>query len=233
MLETLFKGIIIGMIVSAPLGPVGVLCLRETLYGGRKEGMLTGLGAMLSDVIYAGIVYMSVGMVLDFVVHYDAWLRLLGGVIIVGFAYYLYKQSDKPVKTAPTRRLSKKHGAGKVITAFLVTLSNPFIMLLMLPLYARFQLVQPSSVPGLNFATAMLGIGMGCMLWWMIFTYWVRRMATTVGERGLRWISITVAAILAIIGLFGLVSGIDTLRTGNKRSMQLMQLTEITTDVEA
>ena len=56
MLLTLLKGILIGMIVSAPLGPVGILCLRETLHGGRREGMLTGIGAMVSDVLYGFIV---------------------------------------------------------------------------------------------------------------------------------------------------------------------------------
>ena len=156
MLLTLLKGILIGMIVSAPLGPVGILCLRETLHGGRREGMLTGIGAMVSDVLYGFIVYLGVGLVLDFVVQYDALLRLIGGVIIVVFAVWVYRNSHNPVKTAPTQRLSKRHGARKMLTAFLVTISNPFIMLLMLPLYTRFHFVQSDGF-GLTFLIAMLG----------------------------------------------------------------------------
>ena len=109
MLLTLLKGILIGMIVSAPLGPVGILCLRETLHGGRREGMLTGIGAMVSDVLYGFIVYLGVGLVLDFVMQYDALLRLIGGIIILVFAVWVYRNSHNPVKTSPTQRLSKRH----------------------------------------------------------------------------------------------------------------------------
>lgn len=65
MIETLVKGIIIGIIISAPLGPVGALCLRETIYSGRQEGLLTGLGAMLSDVLYGCLVFLGVELVWD------------------------------------------------------------------------------------------------------------------------------------------------------------------------
>lgn len=198
------------MIISAPLGPVGILCLRETLFGGRREGLLTGLGAMISDVVYGFIVYWGVGLVLDLVIQYDAMLRILGGIIIMLFSYYMIRQSVRPREPKPTQRLSKLHGARKVLTAFAVTLSNPFIMLLILPLYTRFQFVQPSAYPVLEAAVAMLGIAAGCMLWWVFLTYWVRKLANTMGARGIKHISRAVALVLASIGLVGLITGINS-----------------------
>ncbi len=226
MLITLLKGIIIGTIVSAPLGPVGILCLRETLYGGRREGMLTGLGAMLSDVIYGFVVYLGVGMVLDFVVHYDATLRIVGGAIICAFSYYIFRQATRGVRTEPTKRLSKIHGARKVLTAFLVTLSNPFIMLLILPLYTRFQFVQPSSYPAAEISVAMVGIGLGCMLWWTFLTYWVRWMAKRMGDTGIRRISYTVASALCLLGIIGMITGVQSVVTGTKSSARLIEISE-------
>lgn len=211
MLITLIKGILIGMIISAPLGPVGVLCLRETIHGGRREGLLTGLGAMLSDVLYSFIVYLGVGLVLDFVLRYDAHLRVIGGIIIVAFAAHLYYKSRGKIKQTPTQRLSKIHGLRKALTAFFVTLANPFIMLLILPLYTRFQFVRETSTPGLELTIALVGIALGCMLWWYILTGIIRYVTSRTGDNSIHIVSRIIAIILGTIGLIGIYTGIEAL----------------------
>lgn len=227
MLITLLKGIIIGIIISAPLGPVGVLCLRETLHGGRREGLMTGVGATLSDVLYGLVVYLGVGMVLDFVIAYDAHLRLLGGLIIVGFALFLYQRSKKEIKQTPTVRFSKRHGLRKVAMAFLVTVTNPFIMLLILPLYTRFQFVRDTLTPGLELGTALLGLAMGCMLWWYILTFSVQALAARTGHAGVCIISTIIAAVLLILGVVGIYTGADSLIQGDSHPpSKLIQLRE-------
>lgn len=226
MLITLLKGIIIGVIISAPLGPVGVLCLRETLHGGRNEGLLTGLGATLSDILYGFVVYLGVGLVLDFVIQYDTILRLIGGVIILVFALILYRNAKQEVKQTPTRRLSKLHGTRKVLTAFLVTVANPFIMLLILPLYTRFQFVRETVTPILELIVALLGLGLGCMLWWYILTYVVRFLAERTGHGGIRIISRVIALILGVVGVIGIYTGAVALLKGEPSSSKLIQIQE-------
>lgn len=226
MLITLLKGIIIGAIISAPLGPVGVLCLRETLHGGRREGLLTGVGAMLSDVLYGFVVYLGVGLVLDFVIQYDTVLRLVGGIIILVFAFVLFTKSKVEIRQNPTRRLSKLHGTRKVLTAFFVTLANPFIMLLILPLYTRFSFVRESSTPGLELIIALLGIAIGCMLWWYILTTSVIRLVDRTGPRAVRIVSRIIALILGAIGVIGIYSGAETVVKGEERPSKLMQIQE-------
>lgn len=222
MLITLLKGILIGAAISAPLGPVGLLCIRETVYGSRQEGLLTGLGAMLSDVLYCYILYLGVGLILEFVAAYDLVFRILGGVIIFVFSYILYRNSSRPLRQEPTRRLSKKHGLRKVLTAFLVTLSNPFIMLLILPLYARTHFVQHTGDP-LHTFVAMSGIALGCMLWWYFLTHILTWLSKRTGDRSVKVISRSVALVLAVVGLVGVVSGsIDALH-GRNRSAQLLE----------
>lgn len=230
MFATLVKGIIIGAIISAPLGPVGVLCLRETLHGGQREGLLTGVGAMLSDVLYGFVVYLGVGLVLDFVIRYDSLLRLIGGLIILIFAVVLFTKAKVEIRETPTRRLSKIHGMRKVLTAFFVTLANPFIMLLILPLYTRFSFVQASPTPGWELAVALVGLALGCMLWWYILTTSVLQLVRRTGPRAVRIVSHIIAVVLAFIGLIGIYSGTDQLINGNDAPSKLIQIQEHRTD---
>lgn len=211
LLSTIIYGILIGMIISAPLGPVGLLCLRESIYGGRKEGLLIGVGATISDTLYALIVYKGVGMVLEHLEANNDMLRLIGGVVIVIFSYFVYKHAAQKMKYTPTKRLSKRHGARKVLTAFLVTLSNPLIILLILPLFARFNFVQATDNPRLTLIIAMTAIAIGCMLWWTILTYWVIRLHKKLGDRGIKWVGYTVALILSTIGLISIYIGLSGL----------------------
>lgn len=228
MVITLLKGIIIGIIISAPLGPVGILCLRETIHGGRREGLLTGIGATLSDVLYGFVVYWGVGLVLDFVIQYDPHLRIIGGIIILIFALLLYQRSRQTVKQTPTQRLSKIHGLRKVTTAFFVTVANPFIMLLILPLYTRFQFVRETPTPGLELFVALLGLAMGCMIWWYILTAIVRFIMERTGHGGIRVISRIIACILGVIGVVGIYTGTENLMSGEpSKSSRLMEIKEI------
>lgn len=201
------------MIISAPLGPVGLLCLRESIYGGRKEGLLIGVGATISDTLYALIVYKGVGLILEHLEANNDMLRLIGGVVILIFSYFVHKHASEKIKYTPTKRLSKRHGARKILTAFLVTLSNPLIILLILPLFARFNFVQATTNPRLTLIVAMTAIAIGCMLWWTILTYAVIRLYKQLGQKGIKWVGYTVALILAVIGLISVYTGISGILT--------------------
>ena len=63
ILDFIFKGILIGIIASAPMGPVGILCIQRTLNKGRWYGFITGVGAAISDIIYA----LTVGLGMSFI----------------------------------------------------------------------------------------------------------------------------------------------------------------------
>lgn len=229
MLITLLKGIIIGLIISAPLGPVGILCLRETLYGGKREGLLTGVGAMLSDVLYGFVVYLGVGLVLDFIQRYDDLLRIVGGVIIIVFAVILYRNADQPMKDTPTRRLSKLHGFRKVVTAFFVTVANPFIMPLILPLYTRFRFVQAEGFSW-ELVIGLLGLGVGCMMWWYLLTSVVSWIANRTGHAGLRIISRVIAIVLGLLGLVGVYTGLESFYV--KQSYHTQKFEEVKNSIE-
>ena len=138
ILDIVVKGMLIGIIASAPMGPVGVLCVQRTLNKGRWYGFVTGCGAALSDMIYAGITGLGMGLVVDFVSNDTNrfYLQIAGSLMLLAFGLYTYR-------TDPTRKLrtpgqSKGTLTHNAITAFFVTLSNPLIIFLFMALYAQF-----------------------------------------------------------------------------------------------
>ena len=138
LLDIVFKGLMIGIIASAPMGPVGVLCVQRTLNKGRWYGFVTGCGAALSDIIYAGITGLGMGMVVELVSNDTNrfYLQIAGSLMLLAFGVFTYR-------TDPTKKM-RKPGQNKGtlthngITAFLVTLSNPLIIFLFMALYAQF-----------------------------------------------------------------------------------------------
>ena len=111
-IETIFdilvKGFIIGVVVSAPLGPVGVLCIQRTLNKGRWYGFVTGLGASLSDIAYALLTGYGMSFVFDYINKNIFYLQLLGSIMLLLFGIYTFRsnpvQSIRPAspETAQT-----------------------------------------------------------------------------------------------------------------------------------
>ena len=95
ILDFVFKGILIGLVASAPMGPVGVLCIQRTLNKGRWYGFMTGIGACVSDIIYALITGFGMSFVMDFVgnEHNRFVLQLSGSVVLLLFGVYCYRSN--------------------------------------------------------------------------------------------------------------------------------------------
>ena len=105
MLGIVSKGIIIGVLVSAPMGPIGMLCIQRTLNKGRWHGFVTGLGAALSDVIYAALTCLGMGVVVNFVEANQAPLQLIGSIVLGIFGYYIFQSN--PVRNLKKQREKK------------------------------------------------------------------------------------------------------------------------------
>ena len=93
MLGLISKGIVIGVLVSAPMGPIGMLCIQRTLNKGRWHGFVTGLGAALSDVIYAALTCLGMGVVVNFVEANQTPLQLIGSIVLGIFGYYIFQSN--------------------------------------------------------------------------------------------------------------------------------------------
>ena len=184
-IETIFdiivKGFIIGVVVSAPLGPVGVLCIQRTLNKGRWYGFVTGLGASLSDIAYALLTGYGMSFVFDYINKNIFYLQLLGSIMLLLFGIYTFRSN--PVQSIRPASSNKGSYFHNFITAFFVTLSNPLIIFLFIGLFARFAFVQPGVVV-FEEITGYLAIASGALVWWLGITYFVNKVRTKVQSAG-------------------------------------------------
>ncbi len=209
IVDLIFKGMLIGMIASAPMGPVGVLCVQRTLNKGRWYGFLTGIGASVSDIIYAGITGFGMSFVMDFV--NDAqnrfYLQIVGSVLLLAFGIYTWR-SD------PTRNMHKSGQQRGTLwyntwTAFLVTFSNPLIIFLFMGLFAQFAFVFPDHP--FEMVIGFASIVAGALLWWFGLTWLVDKVRVIFDDNGIKIINQIIGAVVvifSIIILFGTMTSL-------------------------
>ena len=200
ILDFVFKGILIGLVASAPMGPVGVLCIQRTLNKGRWYGLITGIGACVSDIIYALITGFGMSFVMDFVgnEHNRFVLQLSGSVVLLLFGVYCYRSN-------PTKNMhqSNKNQKGTLahngITAFLVTLSNPLIIFLFIFLFAQFAFVVNDRP--FEMTIGYISIILGAMLWWFGLTWLIDKVRGKFDNYGIVLINRVVGCIVVIFSV--------------------------------
>ena len=105
----MFKGMLIGLLASAPMGPVGILCVQRTLNKGRWYGFITGVGAAVSDIIYAAVAGFGMSFVMDLLNDQQTkfYLQIVGSVLLLIFGVYTYRSNP----TKNMRHSRKKRGS--------------------------------------------------------------------------------------------------------------------------
>ena len=209
ILDFIFKGMLIGIIASAPMGPVGVLCVQRTLNKGRWYGLITGVGAAASDIIYAALTGFGMSFLMDFVndERNRFYLQIIGSVLLLIFGIYTYRSDP----TRNIRQTSNKRGTlfHNGLTAFLVTISNPLIVFLFIATFAQFAFVLPNHP--FEMCVGFMSIVAGAMLWWFGLTWLVDKVGSKFDNSGLKIINQVigwVVMIFSVIMLFGTVTNL-------------------------
>ena len=204
LLDIVFKGLLIGIIASAPMGPVGVLCVQRTLNKGRWYGFVTGCGAALSDIIYAGITGLGMGMVVELVSNDTNrfYLQIVGSLMLLAFGVFTYR-------TDPTKKLT--HNG---ITAFLVTLSNPLIVFLFMALYAQFSFGLQIDKP-IELVAGFISIIGGALLWWWGLTWLVDVIRLKFDHNGIRIINRIIGTLVIVGSIIVLLTTLFSLHLYN------------------
>lgn len=204
-LYTIIRGLAIGILVSAPMGPIGILCIQRTLNKGRWSGFVTGLGAALSDLIYALLTGLGMSIVIDFIEANQNILQILGSLVLVGFGLYLYRQN--PAKNIRKANSSINTFTQDFITAFLLTFSNPLILFLYIGLFAGLIFSCPESQLG-HHVVGYLSILLGAVSWWFLITYVINKVRARFNVRSIWLINRGIGIIIIIMSIVGFVWGI-------------------------
>lgn len=205
MIDIIIKGIIIGFLTSAPMGPIGVLCIQRTLNSSRKHGLFTGLGAALSDMLYAIIAGLGMGFIIDFIETNQDPLLILGSIILLIFGYFIFRSN-------PAKKLQKQdHKVQSVwkdmVSSFFLNLSNIGILFFYIALFARLKFITAAQSLGVSIA-GILFIGVGAILWWLLISYIVTLLKDRFNLRALVFFNKILGIILLILGIGGFARGI-------------------------
>lgn len=197
----LIKGLVIGFSIAAPVGPIGVLCIRRTLAEGLFFGLITGMGAATADAIYGCIAGFGLTFISSLLIDHQIWIRLVGGVFLcyLGIKTFL----TMPHEQAPS---AKGNGlVGAYTSTFFLTLTNPMTILSFAAIFAGLGVAST----GGNYASAgmlVLGVFTGSALWWFILSGSVGIYRKKFDFHGLRWVNRISGVLLLVFGLIAIMN---------------------------
>jgi len=196
-LEVLLKGVLAGFAISAPVGPVNVLCFSRTLSKGRMAGLVSGLGAATADTIFGAVAGFSISFIIVFLLHEEFWIRLFGGMLLIalGIRYYF----KKPQSLEDEKQNDSTHS--DFITALLLNLTNPTTVLSFLAVLAALGMGRHNSW----WLKLLLvgGIFGGAMFWWIAVVLAGSHFRGRFDDRAMLWMN-RIAGLA--IGGFGIVT---------------------------
>lgn len=197
----LLRGLLIGLSIAAPVGPIGVLCIRRTLSDGRAAGFASGLGAATADALFGCIAGFGLTFISGVLIEQQMWFRLIGGLFLI----YL---GVKTLFSHPAEEAASAQGKGLLgayTSTLLLTLTNPMTILAFAAIYAGLGI--GAEVGGYGAALILvLGVFIGSALWWLMLSGGVSLFRTKFDARSLLWVNRISGVIIVGFGVFALLS---------------------------
>jgi putative LysE/RhtB family amino acid efflux pump len=200
----LIKAWMIGIAVAAPVGPIGMLCIRKTLELGFKGAILVGLGAALADSCYGLIAALGLSGLSHFLLEKVVIIKIIGGL----FLFYLAYKEIKSITPSVSKLVKSKSSIKIVIEIFFLTLTNPMTILSFIGIFAS---ISGGAITSIESLSMVLGVFLGSMTWWVILGSIIVKIKHKLPEIWLHRIKYLSGFILAGFGLFAVISGLITI----------------------
>ncbi|MDS4031988.1 MAG: LysE family translocator [Candidatus Contendobacter sp.] len=200
-----FKGILIGLAIAAPVGPIGLLCIQRTLARGRWAGVLSGLGAASADAVYGGVAGFGLASLANLLLAWQTPLQRLGGLFLLYLAWRTWR-TPPATERAPAQS-SRAGLLGDYLSTLALTLTNPVTILAFLGIFAGLGLV----AEGRDWAAAgtlVLGVFAGSLLWWLLLAGGVGLLRGRLTPTALRGINRASGLLIAGFGIWALATAI-------------------------
>jgi Putative threonine efflux protein len=202
-LDYLLKGLTIGFSLAAPIGPIGIFCLRGTILNGTRRGFVIGLSGAFGDVIYALAAAFGVKLIFDLVVSHEQWMRLLGGILLICAGIYTFRSQPK-TNLKPKRNIGE---TGIFVSTFLLALTNP---LTLFGYAAAFSAIGVNRIIADSLSMMMLigGVFCGSFLWFSCLVWFSHTFKEKVTTRGVYIINKVAGSLLVLFGTIGVFYGL-------------------------
>jgi len=194
------RGLAIGFALAAPVGPVGILCIRRALADGRYAAFIAGVGAAFADTFYGAVAGLGITVVSGFLLEHAFALRLVGGT-------FLLLLGGRTWSTPPTLAPEPGKGPGLVkdfVSTFLITLSNPGTILASMGVFAAVGAIdngKPAEAGLLIF-----GVFSGSTLWWLVLSAMAGAVRSKLTEDWMRKLNHISGTALMLFGAGILIS---------------------------
>jgi threonine/homoserine/homoserine lactone efflux protein len=195
------RGVILGFSIAAPVGPIGVLCIRRTLAEGRLAGLVSGLGAATADAIYGFIAAFGLTFISSLLIDHQVWISLIGGLFLL---YLGVKTLLAPVADRPATASAHNLLADYTSTLFL-TLTNPLTILSFVAVFAGLG-VGGARGDYAAAAATVVGVFTGSALWWLTLSTLVSVLRSRFSPRALVWVNRISGVVILSFGVAALFS---------------------------
>ena len=196
----LIKGLIIGLSIAVPVGPIGILCIRRTLTQGRVVGFLSGLGAATADGLYGAIAGFGLTFLVNFIIGKQIWLRLIGGglLCILGAKTFLSRPAEQGASVEGNSLWNA------YLSTFFLTLTNPMTILFFTAVFAGLGI---GSTDGdyVSAGILVLGVFIGSAMWWLVLSGFTGILEGLLNFKRLQWLNRISGLIIMGFGLFALL----------------------------
>lgn len=200
------RGLAIGALISAPMGPIGMLIIQRTLSKGRWPAFFTGLGAALSDLLYCLLAGFGLSFITDIIERHQFALQIFGSIVLAAFGLFLFRKN--PTRSLKTAESDGRNFWSDFISGFFLTVSNPLILFFIIGLFARFNFILPE-YEIFHYIWAYLTIFSGALIWWYLVTFFVSKLRSRFNVRSLWLVNRIVATILIIMAVIGVLLAIN------------------------
>ncbi|MFT5538970.1 MAG: threonine/homoserine/homoserine lactone efflux protein [Alphaproteobacteria bacterium] len=212
--EFFIKGLIVGFLIAAPVGPVAVMCIHRTIARGRVAGYVCGLGATSADTIFGAIAALGLGFIAGELLAYHDWLRIGGGAILVALGLRIVlsrhltvraeqqeAQEEREERTpSPLAASRLDYHIGNFIAAFAIMITNPITLVSFAAVFAFIDISQVTDQARWG-AALIAGVFIGAGSWWTTLVLITGRFHQNVTENGLLWVNRVSGALILVCGL--------------------------------
>jgi threonine/homoserine/homoserine lactone efflux protein len=204
-LVVLVQGLLLGIGIAAPVGPIGLLCIRRTLEHGPFMGFATGMGAAVADTFYGAIAAFGVSAAIGFLSGHETFLKLFGGFVVLAVAVRTFRQVPVAQEREAARAPDSRTALGGFMTGLSLTLTNPATIMAFIAVFAGFGLGADLST--IDAGVLVAGVFVGSSLWWLTLSSIVASVRHRISDGGLVMLNHCTGVALAGFGLWAVVSG--------------------------
>lgn len=199
----LIKGIVVGFVIAAPVGPVGLLCIRRALADGRAAAFVAGLGAAVADTFYGAVAGLGLSLISDFLLDYRIALSVIGGLFLFVLGWRAWRNPPTTTEGPPEHM-----GLVKDFTAtLLITLTNPATILAFMAVFASLGAVRLAD-QAMDAGLLIGGVFLGSALWWLSLSALASAVRHRFTERWLGHLNQAAGGLLILSGVVVLGSAL-------------------------